>query len=94
MRTTADDRAHAIDRGAAMHVFADIRSARVGTESPTGTRYHIPREFLEKLGKRELRAVESLGGAHIIAIAPEDKLPVLRAQFAALLNSADAPGLE
>jgi hypothetical protein len=91
---TADDRARGMSRGAAMHLFADIRSARVGTESPTGTRYHIPKEFLEKLGKRELRAVENLGGAHIIALAPEDKLTILRAQFADLLGSADAPGLE
>jgi hypothetical protein len=93
-RSTADDSARATRKGAAMHLFADIRSARVGTQSPAGTHYHIPKEFLEKLGKRELRAVENLGGAHIIALAAEDKLPILRAQFADLLNSADAPSLE
>lgn len=69
-------------KGAAMKIFGDIRAARVGSSTPQGTRYHVPREFLESLDKRTHAAIDGIGGAHLIAAADEEKLPILRSQFA------------
>lgn len=71
-------------KGFAMKVFAEVREARVESITPQGTRYHIPKEFIESLDNRARGAVGDLGGAHIIASAAEDKLPILRSQFADL----------
>jgi hypothetical protein len=69
-------------KGVAMKLFGDIRAARIANHTPHGIRYHIPKDFIESLDGRTLAAVTGLGGPHLIAGADEEKLPILRSQFA------------
>lgn len=82
-----------LDKGHAMIVFADLRAARTSSSPPQGqTRYSIPVKLVHSLDDRCRRALEGIGGAHILANAPDDKLPILRAQFAEVFLSAYAVG--
>lgn len=86
--TDADARGRKSLRGMGMIVFGELRKARVGTHAPSGMRYHIPPDYLEGLDAPTSRAIEGIGGAHVIASAEDDRLPFLRAQFADMYVAA------
>jgi uncharacterized protein YdaU (DUF1376 family) len=88
----ADADAKHATRGLGMRVFAEVRKARVCTPSPSGPRYHLPADYLKGLDYATRAAIEGVGGPHVIAAAEDDKLPILRPQFADMYVSADADG--
>jgi uncharacterized protein YdaU (DUF1376 family) len=80
-----------LDKGHAMIVFARLRGARTSSSPPHGgTRYSIPVELVRSLDDRSRAALEGIGGPHILANAPDDKLTILRAQFAEMFLSTSA----
>lgn len=79
-------------KGEAMMVFAELREARVLVSPPQGvSRYVIAPTSLVAFDARAKSAVVGIGGLHIIANTPEDKLTILRAQFAEMFLSWSKP---
>lgn len=79
------------EKGQAMIVFGNLRNARTSSSPPQGqTRYSIPAEIVRALDDRSRSALAGIGGAHILANAPDDKLTILRAQFAEIFLSTYA----
>jgi hypothetical protein len=78
-------------RGQAMIVLAKLRESRVLISPPQGSsRYVIAPESLDAVEARARRAVAGIGGLHVIANTPDDKLAILRAQFAEIFVSSSA----
>jgi hypothetical protein len=71
-----------------MRVFAEVRKARVVTPTPSGPRYHLPTDYLKGLDYATRKAIEGVGGGHVIAAAEDERLPILRPQFADMWLSA------
>lgn len=91
-KAEAEAEAEKPSRGVGMFIFSELRKARACDLTPNGPRYHLPREYIESLGEATRRAIEGVGGPHIIASAEDDKLPVLRAHFADMYVAAVAAG--
>lgn len=96
--TDADANPETPTKGRGMVVFAKLRKARVGTTTPMGIRYHLPPAYLNELDEPTRKTIEAVGGAHIIASTEDDRLPILRAQFAemyvAICAASPGPGTE